>query len=169
MIVRILIVEDAPTQQLAMTAMVRGVFNSDAEEVIVVGTLREAQEAVAKKKIHLAILDLQLDTEPMETIAGFPFHAVATLVLTAMDHPSYGRRALRAGAMYYFRKPLEQEDWDIFGAAAETAMRNHALQADHARLCRVVDDLEAMDCCLKKVVEEIKPEGAALCQGIKTL
>lgn len=165
---RILIVEDAPTQQLLLTEMVRAVFNGDAQEIVCAGTLKESQEIVAGRRMSLAIVDLQLaDADPHKTIAEFPFGEIPTIVLTAMTDPRFGFWALNKGAMYYFRKPIQKEDWNDFGATAANAVRNHALQVSHTRLCKAVEKINALDNDLKKVVEVIKTEGVSGCQGAK--
>lgn len=141
---KVLVVEDNLVQRAEMVGMLKAMFNGGTETVEV-STLKEAVTIVGTTRLDLAILDLHLDdSPPATTIAGFPFLKVPTMVFTAIDDPTLGRKSIRAGAKYYYKKPLGKADWEMFGIMAEKAMQMHAMEQSIGRVGGLVDKVAAL-------------------------
>ena len=108
---KILIVDDHALVRRGMSHVVRESFR-DAE-IVEASTAAEALEAMASKKMDVALVDVRMpDSDGLELLHEMKkrWASVPVIMLTSFDHAHYVRRALAEGAAGYMLKDATPDD-----------------------------------------------------------
>ncbi|MCB1055327.1 MAG: PAS domain S-box protein, partial [Acidobacteria bacterium] len=127
--VRVLLIEDDEVDQMAFERLVRR--EALPYDYAIVGTLGDAQEAVAEQRFDLVISDYHLpDGTAMDLFAAG--WTLPIIVITGAGGEEIAVQAMRAGAYDYLIKDLERKYLKILPITVENALKKS--RAEHELL-----------------------------------
>lgn len=138
--IRVLLVEDNPTDARLVQAMAERAPNVELE-VTWVSTFRQALERLQDGNIDLVLLDLMLPDSPAhETIGRMrqEVPGVPVVVWTAADNPDFASQAIQAGAQDYL--PKGRLDPELLARTVRYAVDRQRIRSERERAFQELDE-----------------------------